>query len=161
MAGLVGTADFRCRNGIDEVVAPPATPTAPLSGRLWVLKRFGRSTQVNAWSEAPFLFSRDDDRRDGAPEIDQHGALTGRSADFLEPITGVGIVDGDGGPLPPAPPPRAALVKAPLRIAGLLFVEAASTAFQGGTDIRAFRYMTYACEQQGTATRNSPRDARR
>jgi hypothetical protein len=71
------------------------------------------------------------------------------------------------GRCPQPPPPHAALVKAPLRIAGLLFVEAASTAFQGGTDIRAFRflyegrYMSYACEQQGTATRDSPRDARR
>jgi hypothetical protein len=38
-------------------------------------------------------------------------------------------------------PPMAALVKARLRIAGLLFVEAASTAFQGGTEIRAFRFL--------------------
>ena len=43
------------------------------------------------------------------------------------------------GRCPSPPAPDAALVKAPLRIAGLLFVEAASTAFQGGTDIRAFR----------------------
>ena len=80
---------------------------------------------------------------------------------FWNQIPESGIVDGDGGPLPHPPAPDAALVKAPLRIAGLLFVEAASTAFQGGTDIRAFRYMSYACEQQGTATRDSPRDARR
>ena len=37
-----------------------------------------------------------------------------------------------------SPSPDAALVKAPLRIAAPLFVEAASSAFQG-TDIRAFR----------------------